>query len=135
MPSPPCASARFAASDSEVPVANLSKRKSAALVPCMKEETAGTDQVPHQFSRELRRDEARSCDVLRAGAPAALHQLSYRSPFLTNDRARHLCRMAERDPAPGQRLALSPRAVLPVDVLVLRLSHHGGAARPADRGV
>ena len=24
---------------------------------------------------------------------------------------------------------------LPLDVLVLRLSHHGGAARPADRGI
>ena len=39
------------------------------------------------------------------------------------------------DPAKGQRVALSARAVLPGDVLVLRLPHHRRSARRADRGL
>src|SRR3954466_3446699 len=79
--------------------------------------------------QEISAHEARSCGLLRSGTVATLHQLSDCAAFFHRDRSFQLCRMAESAPAPDQRFALSACAVLPCDVLVLRLPHHGGTAR------
>ncbi len=79
------------------------------------------------------RNEARSRGLLWTGKVTEIYELSHRTAFLGRDRSRHLRRMAEGDSAARRDVALSSRSVLPVDVLVLRLSHLGRPARRADR--
>src|SRR5262245_7099635 len=69
--------------------------------------------------------EAGSGGVLRSGAVAAIYQLPDRATFLAGRQSRNLRRMAKGHPLKGYRVALSARAVLPGDVLVLWLSYLG----------
>src|SRR4051812_15541730 len=92
---------------------------------------------PHlrTFQRDGFENEARSRGLLWSGAFAPLHQLSHSSVFFRRAGPRRLGRLVEGDPATCDRLALSACAVLPADVLVLRLPHDGGQAGRADRGL
>src|SRR5262249_19875454 len=106
-------------------IAGLTERKSVRRIPAKQ---GRATEYPLPCSTDLRH-EFRPCGLLRPGAAAAMYELPDRAAFLGRDRSQHLCGMAAGNPAARHGLALSACAVLPLDVLVLRLPHHGRAPR------